>query len=62
MNPVRSFAPALMRGDLGHFWVYLVGPVIGALAAVAFAQMLRGRGGDRTATRAAQGDADTEDH
>jgi hypothetical protein len=31
------------------------------LAGVAFAQMLRGRGGDRTAIRAAQGDAGTED-
>ena len=61
MNPVRSFAPALIRGDLAHYWVYLVGPVIGALAAVAFAQMLRGRGGDRTATRAAEGDAGTKD-
>ena len=62
MNPVRSFAPALIRGDFAHYWVYLAGPLIGALAAVAFAQMLRGRGGDRTATRAAQGDAGTEEH
>jgi aquaporin Z len=61
MNPIRSFAPALIRGDLAHYWVYLVGPVIGALAAVAFAQMLRGRGGDRAATRAAQGEASTND-
>jgi aquaporin Z len=62
MNPVRSFAPALVRADFAHFWIYLVGPLIGALVAVAFAQVLRGRGGDRAATRAAQGDSGMEDH
>jgi len=61
MNPVRSLAPALVRGDLTHYWVYLAGPVIGALVAVAFAQVLRGRGGNRAAIRAAQGDAGTND-
>ena len=58
MNPVRSLAPALMRADLAHYWVYLVGPLIGALTAVAFAYVLRGRGGDASAARAAQGDAE----
>ena len=57
MNPVRSFAPALVRGDLAHYWIYLAGPLIGALVAVAFAHVLRGRGGDGVATRAAQGDS-----
>ena len=57
MNPVRSLAPALVRADFAHIWVYLIGPLIGALVAVAFAHVLRGRGGDRTATRAAQGDS-----
>jgi len=62
MNPVRSFAPALVRADFAHVWVYLAGPLIGALVAVAFAHVLRGRGGDRVATRAAQGDSAAEDH
>ena len=61
MNPVRSFAPALVRGDLTHFWVYLAGPLVGALTAVASAYVLRGRGGDSAATLAAQGGSDTPD-
>ncbi len=62
MNPVRSFAPALVRADFAHFWIYLAGPLVGALVAVAFARVLRGHGGDRAATRAAQGDSGMEDH
>jgi aquaporin Z len=56
MNPVRSLAPDLVRGDFSHAWVYLVGPVLGSLLAVAFAFALRGRGGDTAAIRAAKGD------
>jgi aquaporin Z len=62
MNPVRSFAPALVRADFAHIWAYMAGPLIGALVAVAFAHLLRGRGGDSVATRAAQGDSAAEDH
>lgn len=56
MNPVRSFAPDLVRGDLTHTWLYVVGPLLGALVAVAFAFVLRGGGGDPAARVAAQGD------
>jgi aquaporin Z len=56
MNPVRSFAPDLIRGDLTHTWLYVVGPLLGALLAVAFAFILRGPGGDSAAMAAAQGD------
>ena len=62
MNPVRSFAPDLIRGDLTHTWVYVVGPIAGALLAVACAGLLRGRGGDPGATRAAEGDAPAPAH
>jgi aquaporin Z len=34
MNPARSLAPALISGDLTAQWVYVVGPVAGALLAV----------------------------
>jgi aquaporin Z len=58
MNPVRSFGPDAVIGDYSHFWVYLAGPAIGALAAVGAAYILRGRGGDAAAARAAQGTLD----
>lgn len=35
MNPARSLAPALVGGHLAAAWVYVVGPVAGALLAVA---------------------------
>ncbi len=43
MNPVRSFAPDLVRGDLGTAWIYVVGPVAGALIGVAFEWILKGK-------------------
>ena len=36
MNPVRSLAPDLIRGDLMTTWIYIVGPVLGALVAMGF--------------------------
>lgn len=56
MNPVRSFAPDLVRGDLSHTWLYVAGPLAGALLAVGCAIILRGRGGDAAAMAAAQGE------
>jgi aquaporin Z len=59
MNPARSFGPELILGDFSHFWVYLVGPVAGAMLAVGFARILRGPAGhDPLASRAAQGASD----
>ncbi len=42
MNPVRSLAPDLIRGDLGSTWIYVVGPLAGALIAVGFEWILKG--------------------
>ena len=55
MNPVRSLSPDLITGNYAHLWVYLVGPLLGTLIAVGFAWILRGKGGDANAIRAAQG-------
>jgi aquaporin Z len=37
MNQARSLAPDLALGQLGHLWLYVVGPLAGAAIAVAFA-------------------------
>jgi glycerol uptake facilitator-like aquaporin len=42
MNPARAFGPDVAIGDLSTWWVYLIGPVAGAVAAVAVAYVLRG--------------------
>jgi aquaporin NIP len=33
LNPARWFGPALVSGEFSDFWLYIVGPVIGAVAA-----------------------------
>jgi aquaporin Z len=57
MNPARSLGSALVAGRLDDVWIYLVGPLAGALVAVVLAYILRGPGGDDEARESAQGAA-----
>jgi len=60
MNPVRSFAPDLFRLDLGTTWIYVVGPLLGALIGVAFEWILKGKP-TTAGTLAAQGSLGIEE-
>ena len=42
MNPARSLGPAVVSGSLGDLWIYVLGPVLGAVAAVGIARFLHG--------------------
>ncbi|HWB59811.1 MAG TPA: aquaporin, partial [Chthoniobacteraceae bacterium] len=42
MNPARSLAPALISGHIAGLWIYLLAPVLGALAAVPACRCTRG--------------------
>ena len=42
MNPARSFTPALVVGEWADIWLYLVGPIAGALVGVGIYEALRG--------------------
>jgi aquaporin Z len=60
MNPARTFGPDLVSTTFTGYWVYIAGPIAGAALAVVIAFVLRGRGGGRAGSGAAQGDILTE--
>ncbi|CAN5721390.1 hypothetical protein BH11PLA1_BH11PLA1_11780 [soil metagenome] len=41
LNPARSIGPALVMMRFEHLWIYIVGPIAGALAAVPLAGMFQ---------------------
>ena len=55
MNTARSLGPAIALWRFSDWWVYLIGPPVGAVIAVGIAYVLRGPGGDASARRAGSG-------
>ena len=52
MNPARSFLPDLLRWDFASSWIYILGPLLGAVIGVVFEWLLKGpptRSGDEAA-------------
>ena len=47
MNPARTFGPDLVSTTFTGYWVYIAGPIAGAVLAVVIAFVLRGPGGER---------------
>ena len=41
VNPARSLGPALVAGDLGDMWLYIVAPLIGGVAAWVITKVAR---------------------
>src|SRR5271170_6523603 len=60
MNPARTFGPDLVGTTFTAYWVYVAGPLAGAAIAVFIAFVLRGPGGGKAGSGAAQGDLFTE--
>jgi len=41
LNPARAFGPAMFTGTLGQFWIYVLGPGLGAALAAWFHKLLK---------------------
>ena len=59
MNPARSLAPMLVGGDLSNYYIYLIGPLLGAMVAVGFEYILKGKA-TKAGAEAAQGILDED--
>jgi len=55
MNPARSLGPDLLRGDLSTTWIYIAGPLMGAILGVTFEWILKGPP-TKSGAKAAQGE------
>src|SRR5256886_16247848 len=59
MNPARTFGPSLVGTDFTSYWVYVAGPLAGAMLAAGAAWVPRGPGGGRGGSAAGPGDLST---
>lgn len=41
MNPARSLAPAIFENELSSLWIYILGPILGAVAAALLYEFIR---------------------
>jgi aquaporin Z len=61
MNPARSIGPALVAGRLADLPIYVIGPALGAIAAVLLTRFLHGEQAlDSKAREAARGRPEEE--
>jgi aquaporin Z len=56
MNPARTLGPDIVASDYTGWWIYILGPLIGAIIAVAIIGVVRGLP-DKQEREAAQGGA-----
>jgi aquaporin Z len=56
MNPARTLGPDIVANDYTGWWVYIVGPVVGAAIAVAIIGLVRGLPGEQERDAAEGGD------
>ncbi len=59
MNPIRSLAPDIFRCDFSTTWIYIVGPLAGALIGAFFEWILKGKP-TKFGTMTAQGTLEME--
>lgn len=55
MNPARTLGPDIVSLNFTGWWIYVIGPVVGALIAVLLIGLVRGRPG-QAERGAAEGD------
>ena len=54
-NPARWLGPALASGTYPNFWLYIIGPIAGAVLAASLYQWLLGESGESGSTNIAEG-------